>query len=98
MIIMMCGGLMNGMGMWGPGWMLATGAPLLVLVAAGVALALSVRGGGLRSPQRATTTAGSSSATESPAVAVVKQRYARGEIDHAEFERLIANVLRVEDG
>lgn len=89
----MCAAMMNGMGMWGPGWMWTLPAGLLlVLVAAGVAVMLAAarRPPHLQAEPPAVPDG-------SPAVASAKQRYARGELDRAEFERIMDTVLRAED-
>lgn len=86
-----CGSMMGPMGMpgvwwWMPGLMIVF---LVVVVAATFGVARYVR----RPISGAATALGSG---ESAALALAKERYARGELDDAEFERLLDHLLRAD--
>jgi uncharacterized membrane protein len=84
----MCGAMMGSMGMSGGAWLLPMVLTLTVLagaIAAVVAVASS-----RRSPAPAVAS------DEPAALAVAKERYARGEIDHQELDRILDRLLRAE--
>jgi putative membrane protein len=81
-------GMMPGMGLWMLVWLLVVVLALILVV---VGATWQVRG----SVGRAAGSA--AQGLERPsALEVAKERYARGEIDHAEFEQLLDGLLRVD--
>ncbi|MQA03870.1 MAG: SHOCT domain-containing protein [Streptosporangiales bacterium] len=77
------------MSMSGAGWILPAAVMLILLVGAG-GLAAVV----LATMRRLATPAVAPSA--SGALAIARERYARGEIDHAELDRILDTLLRTE--
>lgn len=95
----MCGammdGMMDGMPMWGPGWMMVAGLLSAVVLLGAAAAAALVVASVVRRP--ALPSGSASRAGDSNAVLVAKDRYARGEIDDAELERVLDTLLRGEE-
>lgn len=87
----MCGPMMGSAGMSGGAWSLPWLSMVVLLVAATTAVVILLAWLMLRRPTLAPAGPG-----ESRALAVAKERYARGEIDETELERILDTVLRTE--
>lgn len=85
----MCDSMMGSMGMSGAGWMLSA-VVMLVLFVGVVGLVVALVGT-RRRPGVAAVVQG-----ESGAFAVARERYARGEIDDVELDRILDTLLRTE--
>lgn len=84
----MCGAMMGSMGMSGDAWLVPV---LLTLTVLAGAIAATVAVAAARPPRAPAVASG-----EPAGLSVVKERYARGEIDHQELDRILDRLLRAQ--
>lgn len=86
----------GGMGLWMLLWALIAAAAVTLAVVGGVWVVRGLTGRSDGPPVLGDRPEAGQSAEQPSALEQAQERYVRGEIDHAEFERLLDNVLRAD--